>query len=190
MLLIHIVSAWLAVVVYLFLVYVREPYEHIMSNKLVPSVPLIGEVEVNDSNSAAIANEYLAELAMLLTSDTPWVNEIENLTPPPKGSSLVVESALVSGSLEKSMQPVQRAQWTVDNCSAGPLYEFIITPAGFRVIDPVMLPSSLAQSVRQSPILVFHEDCRYLLSRSIRSRLCSLSQFLPTGNPKDYLKFA
>jgi hypothetical protein len=52
-------------------------------------------------------------------------------------STLTVESRPVSGDLADRRVPVQRAAMEVNCTSARDLYELMISPEGFAIIDPV-----------------------------------------------------
>ena len=125
-----ILVAVLAVGVYYFL-NIQAPYLKSLRNPR--GLEIIGEVDVESYPD--LADEYLKELDRLLEQNSAWVREsIQS-----KHRSLTVESTNVRGPMRAAGMPMQRGTWIVENCSSGGLYEFLISPEGFRVIDPVSL---------------------------------------------------
>ena len=106
------------------------PYRQALLN--APSVHIIGEVDVN-INPTLLAEQYIDEFEYLISdASATWMKE-----PELQKYSLHVESATVTGDLARAEMPMQRARWTMHNCSAEGLFDFLISPEGFRVIDPV-----------------------------------------------------
>lgn len=124
--------AFLAMCIYYYL-NIQVPYLSALRNP--DGLEIIGEVDVEHYPN--LADEYLKELNALLEAHPAWVKEDTRSKHP----SLVLENANVRGPLRASGMPMQRGRWTVDNCSSGELYEFLISPEGFAVIDPVSTSS-------------------------------------------------
>ena len=108
---------------------IQAPYVTSLRNP--NGLEIIGEVDIESYPD--LANEYLKELDRLLAKSSAWVRE----TVKSKHFSLTVESTNVRGPMRAADMPMQRGTWIVHNCSSDELYEFLTSPEGFRVIDPV-----------------------------------------------------
>lgn len=110
------------------------PYDTVMKSN--HSEDLIGEIELplSGKDPIILANKFLNELNLLLDSpiDT-WQNDTEVSAP------LLVQSKKVSGWYQRYKLPVVRAKWIVENCQSNDLFNFLVSPEGFVVIDPVRM---------------------------------------------------
>lgn len=109
-----------------------RPYNEIMNSTY--SEELIGEIDLplTGKDPILIANKLLHELNLLLNSlPETWHNETADSYP------LIVQSKKVSGWYDKYKLPVVRAKWIVKNCRSNELFNFLVSPEGFGVIDPV-----------------------------------------------------
>ena len=171
-----ILIAILAIGIYYYL-NIQAPYISALRNP--QGLEIIGEVDVESYPD--LADEYLKELDRLLGKTSAWVKE--NIQS--KHRSLTVENTNVRGPLRAAGMPMQRGIWTVDNCSSGELYQFLISPEGFRVIDPV-------RSLRFSlfPHSFIPLRCRFLQLKSIEGLLSLASLFRRIGNQRGCLRSA
>ena len=103
-------------------------------------VDLIGEIMVPNDNIEAIkiGNNFMKEFNSLISSPN-WLSEAFLLRPVNFSMSynLTVESQKVLGFYENYSIPIVRGKWIVQGHTAKELFNFLISPEGFAVIDPV-----------------------------------------------------
>jgi hypothetical protein len=123
-------------------------YQHTLINKAykdVLSLPftehLIGEELITSSKAVNLSKEFENELLTILSSkNSSWYTE--TASPTFNHQKLLVQSKPVRGPLEHHRIPLQRASWFVYNCTSKGLFNFLVSPEGFSVIDPVITRSS------------------------------------------------
>jgi len=101
---------------------------------------LIGEIDIDQVDSLSLAKKYFEEFNLLVSRNSVirWYEEKVRQPSSLPRSNLRVESAATTGALKYTEMPVQRAFWTIHNCSsARQVMDFITSPQGFLVIDPM-----------------------------------------------------
>lgn len=107
---------------------------------------IVGETNITSVRPFDLAETILKEANTIWSqSSVGWFTEINS-------TSLTVESHSVTVGEKPSPLPIQRA-WTVVNCaSARSLYDFLMSPEGFAVIDP----SSRKEDFSAKPLATFN----------------------------------
>jgi hypothetical protein len=108
-------------------------YDRVQSMDDSLGINIIGEKDVTLSTNQ-LADSMIAELNQAFESNRGWLPE--NVTHN-YYTAFVVESKKTVGDLAAAKQPTQRSSWIMDDCNADKLYNFLISPQGFLVIDPV-----------------------------------------------------
>ena len=125
-----LVEMFVCVMVGFLVMWGFQLFKDLRSANLLSPFPLLGQTNLTNIKPYKLADAMIEEANFIWKQpDSEWLSEINS-------TSLLVESKPVTIDGKQMNLPLQRAVAMINYTSAKDLFDFMMTPEGFAVIDP------------------------------------------------------